>query len=139
MARARHLGQLWSYLCLGHDVMLLGYKAAGNSPLGSIFQPAPRIGRGIDLYASWYTPCGLFMRPGLTLAAFGITTNGMAYKETHVDKLRDELFKVEKRQFDDLLLHNKLVAQLDWISDGESPFLREQRRWNTSPPPIPST
>jgi hypothetical protein len=63
----------------------------------------------------------------------------MAGKKTDVDTLRDELFKVKRRQFDDLLLHKKLVAQLDWVSDGESPFLREQRRWNTAPPPVPPT
>jgi len=61
----------------------------------------------------------------------------MARKKPDLQTVREELFRLEQRQVDDLLLHKKLVAQLDWMSSRENPVLLEQRRWNTTPPVLP--
>lgn len=73
----------------------------------------------------------------LTPAIVGVTTNCMARKKTETEKLRGELFTLKRRQFDDQAEHKRLVGRLDRISGGESPILREQRRWNSAPPLLP--
>jgi hypothetical protein len=61
----------------------------------------------------------------------------MARKKTETQKLRGELFKLKRRQSEDRAEHKRMVGRLDRISGGESPILREQRRWNSAPPLLP--
>jgi hypothetical protein len=62
----------------------------------------------------------------------------MAAKKTkkEIDQLRQDLFGVNERQGKLLAERTVLMTQLDLVSDGESAILREQRRWNTIPPPL---
>ncbi|ODQ94721.1 hypothetical protein [Mycolicibacterium holsaticum] len=61
----------------------------------------------------------------------------MARKKTDIQNVRSELIKVKQRQAQDQVERKILIGRLDRISDGESPILREQRRWNSVAPLLP--
>ncbi|BBX92085.1 hypothetical protein MBOE_37340 [Mycolicibacterium boenickei] len=53
-----------------------------------------------------------------------------------IEQMRQDLFVVKERQDGLRAEHRRLIRDLDLNSGGESAILREQRRWNTSPPPL---
>ncbi|CDO33420.1 hypothetical protein BN979_06269 [Mycolicibacterium vulneris] len=53
-----------------------------------------------------------------------------------IEQMRQDLFAVKERQDELRTQHRRLICELDLNSGGESAILREQRRWNTSPPPL---
>lgn len=53
-----------------------------------------------------------------------------------IEQRRQDLFVVKERQDGLRAEHRRLIGELDLSSGGESAILRQQRRWNTSPPPL---